>query len=263
MSFSDGADFPLDSFVGHEFEVRELPGKSGQCRDTTCQNAYFAVSENDDQVARVNPDFTVEFVDNKIKAGLQASDLIATCKIIAEKQMGQNKDNALEGFAECVKSGVSTALEEVQEEISFQASVRKDIAANLENYTCIDASLESTKDLETNTWADPKDGSKLTVHVKHSRPASRIHAIDNFIRPDECAAMEEAAIPSLHDATVADGKGGSRLSENRKAKQAGIKVPWDQPDHPISRISRRVYDVSASLCVDKNNSQMLSTPTAF
>lgn len=222
--------------------MRELPGKTGECRDDACQSANFVVSENDDQMARVNPDFTVEFVDNKIKAGMQASELIATCKAIADKQ----KHEALEGFAECVQAGVSTALEEVNEEIAFQAAVRKDIAANLENYTCIDASLESTKDLETKNWQDPVDGTNLVVHVKHSRPASRIHAIDNFIREDECAAMEAAAIQTLHDATVADGKGGSRLSENRKAKQAGIKVPWDQPDHPISRISRRVYDVSIS-----------------
>ena len=49
----NGAAFPLNSFVGHEFEVRELPSQStGLCNitgDETCHSGYFTVSENDDQ----------------------------------------------------------------------------------------------------------------------------------------------------------------------------------------------------------------------
>jgi hypothetical protein len=47
-----GASFPLNSFVGHEFELRELPSAtSGECKgeDKVCHTATFAVSENDDQ----------------------------------------------------------------------------------------------------------------------------------------------------------------------------------------------------------------------
>ena len=49
-----GADFALNSYMGHEFEVRELPSsKSGVCtqrsEDQTCGNGLFAVSENNDQ----------------------------------------------------------------------------------------------------------------------------------------------------------------------------------------------------------------------
>ena len=113
----------------------------------------------------------------------------------------------------------------------------------LENYTCLDDTLDSTPDVEVRTWAY-KEEPVRTVHVKHERPASRIHLIENFINEEECQAMEKAAQSSLHRATVADGKGGSRLSENRKAMQAGITVPWDEEadGHPIARLSRRVYD---------------------
>jgi len=48
----NGADFALDSFIGHEFEVRELPSKrTGLCKseDQVCRNGFFAVSENQDQ----------------------------------------------------------------------------------------------------------------------------------------------------------------------------------------------------------------------
>lgn len=113
----------------------------------------------------------------------------------------------------------------------------------LENYTCLDDSLESSPDVETRTWSHLEEAPR-TVHVKHERAASRIHLIENFIDEEECQSMAEAAQATLHHATVADGKGGSRLSENRKAMQAGIKVPWHQEadGHPIARLSRRVYD---------------------
>lgn len=48
----NGGDFSLDSYIGHEFEARELPSaKSGVCNrdDQTCGTGLFAVSENDEQ----------------------------------------------------------------------------------------------------------------------------------------------------------------------------------------------------------------------
>ncbi len=47
----NGAAFNLNSFVTHEFEVREIPGKSGKClgKDETCRVGYFTVNENSDQ----------------------------------------------------------------------------------------------------------------------------------------------------------------------------------------------------------------------
>ena len=58
-------------------------------------------------------------------------------------------------------------------------------------------------------------------------PVLKIHTIQNFISPEECEAMEESARPRLHDATVADDRGGSKLSESCKAKQAVIKEHWN------------------------------------
>lgn len=55
----NGATFTLNSFVGHEFQVTELPGKSGICKGesgaTTTSNTseclvnYFTVNDNHDQ----------------------------------------------------------------------------------------------------------------------------------------------------------------------------------------------------------------------
>jgi hypothetical protein len=48
----NGASFPLNSYIGHEFEVRELPSTTtGVCpsEDQTCRTALFPVSGNADQ----------------------------------------------------------------------------------------------------------------------------------------------------------------------------------------------------------------------
>jgi 2OG-Fe(II) oxygenase superfamily len=262
-----GADFPLDSYVGHEFEIREVPdGPNGECRhkdanntdDKSCRHTYITVSVNDEQVARITRAFEVEFVDNKIKAEMHASELIQLCQQKAKDTIGgsSNTDNTqliLDEMLRCVENGVSEALERVNEEIAFQASVRKDIAATLENYTCVDDALNSTADITSTVWTSPISTNKgadsrtsthrdYNVHIKHDRLASKIHVIEQFITPEECVAMEQLAAKTLHDATVADGKGGSQLSNHRKAKQAGIKVSWNKPKDPISQLSRRVYD---------------------
>jgi len=248
-----GAEFNLDSFVGHSFAVVELPVRNeNTCRkapDSICRETSFTVSENDNQFVIITEDFEANFVDNKIKARKEATTLVDECQAIARKTMESAEndqsivDQAMKDLVVCVEGGVASRLEEVNEEIGFQERVRKSIAEKLENYTCIDEKLESTEDVSTSTWID-KRGRRRTVHVKHDRPASQIHVIEYFISEEECKAMEDQANPKLHKATVADGRGGSRLSENRKAMQAGIKVPWDleaQGDH-IAQLSRRVYD---------------------
>lgn len=46
----NGASFNLNSFIGHEFEIRELPsGKTGICKDQTCRINVLAVTENSEQ----------------------------------------------------------------------------------------------------------------------------------------------------------------------------------------------------------------------
>jgi hypothetical protein len=221
-----GADFPLDSFVGHSFVAVELPSPDGVCHrapKAKCRESTFTVSENDDQHVRITEDIEAIFVDNKVKARQQATNLVGECEATARQTLAASSDpaivdQAMKDLVLCVQHGVAARLEEVNEEIAFQTSVRTSIASQLENYTCIDEKLDSTEDISTHMWM--QGGVRRTVHVKHDRPASRIHVIDNFISVEECIAMENAARPKLHKATVADGRGGSRLSENRKAMQA-------------------------------------------
>jgi hypothetical protein len=237
----------LDSYIGHEFVVREKPTRKQECANQTCRQAFFTVTPNDNQLVRLDINFEARVEDNQVKARQQATNIVKECQTVATRRMteaGVKADAVLQDLVACVERGVAQTLEVTQEEIAFQAGVRTTIAATLENYTCADDTLESTNDIDTTVWNSEKDGIQRLVHIKHERPASRIHVIEKFIDREECKAMEEAATATLHRATVADGKGGSRLSENRKAMQAGIKVDWSKEEagDPIARLSRRVYD---------------------
>jgi hypothetical protein len=150
--------------------------------------------------------------------------------------------DSIDSLTSCIEDSLVEELVVVNQEVSFQAKLRTGIAERLENYTCVDYSLDSSPDISSHEWVMP-DATRV-VHVKHDRPSSQIHVIENFINEDECVAMETEAALTLHRATVADGKGGSRVSANRKAMQAGITVNWDKEAEGdlIARLSRRVYD---------------------
>lgn len=247
-----GTEFALNSFVAHKFVARERPGKDGKCKNekNVCRHLFFEVSESDDQMFRITEEFEMDVIDTKIKAEQEAADIVSRCKAASKDLLDEAGDDkmalmvAMDEMTKCVEGRVTSSLEKINDEVAFQANVRRDIAAKLENYTCIDDTLNSTEDIDSDNWTSRRDGVKRKVHIKHERPASKIHVIENFIDKEECEAMEEAAKSSLHRATVADGKGGSQLSEHRKAMQAGINVDWtkEKDGDPIARLSRRVYD---------------------
>ena len=183
----------------------------------------------------------VEHTDSKTIANKSASKLLDECRTTAKKQLaaeGADASSILESLSECVQKGIASEIERANEEVSFQAEIRKKIADPWENYTCVDEGVNATEAKKETKWRG-KD-----VGIMIDRPASKIHTIQNFLTKEECQAVEDAAAPRLHDATVADGSGGSELSENRKAKQAGIKVHWNKEKDGdlIARLSRRVYD---------------------
>lgn len=239
-----GANFALNSYAGHAFQVRELPGKNSKVcagEGQTCRVDHFTVNRNQDQVIMIRDGVVVEHTDSKTIAAQSASNLLDECKSSAKSALTVDPSSAesiLDSLASCVQKGIATEIERANEEIAFQAKVRKDLAEAVENYTCADALVNTTEAMRTEYWKG------RPVHVYVDRPASKIHAIENFLTEEECRAVGEAAAPILHDATVADGSGGSKLSESRKAKQAGIKVHWEKEadGDPIARLSRRVYD---------------------
>lgn len=193
----------------------------------------------------IDENFEINHQDNKSVARESAKELIDDCEAEVTKNAEENGIGALEAIKElkkCVESGVALEVEKANEEISFQSGIRKKMAESFENYTCADYGLPTSEAEKETVW---DDGTMIhEVKILLDRPASKVHVIKKFISVEECIAMEDAARPKLHKATVADGKGGSELSPNRKAMQAGIKIPWhlEKDGNPLTTISRRVYD---------------------
>lgn len=249
----DGMHVPLKSFADHEFEIHEAGdcGTSAGGDSGVCRRTVFQVTPHDDQKVYLTTGFEAIVEDSTMKAKAQAGDVISHCHNQAKRQAKTNptpEEMALtmNSLLSCVEDRVARDLIQSHEEVAFQATVRKEMAAKLENYTCEDPDHPSSEPVREEIWSGSKDHQPRPVHVMHDRPASKIHIIEHFIDPEECEAMEQAAEPILHRATVADGSGGSKFSEHRKAMQAGIKVPWhlEAEGNPIARLSRRVYDYS-------------------
>jgi len=250
-----GASLPLGAYVGHSFQVNELydAGSHSICRENgqNCRSAEFTVNENWDQVFTILKSFVVEHTDDTtVVVAHENSDMLNFCKQKQILYLQQNSHKmspamattAIDDLVACVGNSIVTDFEEFNEEIAFHSEVRTAMGEALENYTCADEDSKDTKPHETRVWNHK--GANYTVNVMVERMNSKIHVVENFINEDECAAMEKAAKPYLHKATVADSDGGSQLSENRKALQAGIKVPWDKEakGNPIAVLSRRVFD---------------------
>jgi len=189
--------------------------------------------------------FEIRHQDNKSIARDSAEDLLNDCEAQVAEDIETEKYSAVEAIAalkKCVSSGVAVEVEKANEEISFQSQIRKKMAESFENYTCADYDLATSESEEDTTW--DYDGVSRDVHILLDRATSKVHVVEDFISVEECTAMEDQARPKLHKATVADGKGGSELSPNRKALQAGIKIPWDleKDGNRLTTLSRRVYD---------------------
>lgn len=196
------------------------------------------------KVVSVKEGLQVEHTGDVDAQSSESTSIIEECKKIAASRLVLEADSGkvLEDLSTCVESGIARLLERKNEDIALESRTRKDIADKLENYTCADNSLPTTRAKEVRTWEH--NGTIREVHVLHERPASKIHVLKNFISHEECDAIQMVAKPNLHRGTVADGAGGSRLSDHRKAWQAGIKIPWEKEDEGdlIARVTRRLYD---------------------
>lgn len=151
--------------------------------------------------------------------------------------------STLTDYALCVESNLTRELQQKFDESDFQfEALEQGFAFEYDDYTCADFDLPTSSTIRNETWSNKE--KLYQVGILHERPRSQIHIIPDFITEEECRAFEEASLDDLHVAVVADGKGGSEYTADRKAMQAGIAVPWDKENegHPITTLSRRVFD---------------------
>jgi hypothetical protein len=235
-----GERLALDSFVNHTFLIRyQTNATAASCSEVgTCAAApptYVTVTEEQEQVIVVKEGLRVE---KEQPIPTESSTLVRLCR---KQALDSTKDPtvALHALTTCLEDKLGVILQEKNAELAFQADLRTSMSATAENYTCADQSRETTTPKQVRDWTH--EGVTRHAQILHERPSSQIHVILDFISPQECEALVEVAAPTLHRGTVADGKGGSRLSENRKAWQAGVKVDWST-DNAIAAVSRRLFD---------------------
>lgn len=260
-----GQTLELNSFVNHTFLVKEfLAGEPDECkadppkyksptRSPLCRppsEAYITVNDNDDQVIHILKDMEIKTEDSQSKAREITSSITSACQEEVTKHLSETLDRqmmdsaqVLDAFVKCAQPLVVNKLEEAHKESKVQAMMRMEMGAQWEEYTCKDFDLPTTAPKSIHYWQDD-DGKEHEVGVLLDRDEAKIHYVKNFITPEECKAIEAAAAPSLHKATVADGAGGSQLVKSRKALQAGVRVPWEREGDgdPIAAVSRRLYD---------------------
>jgi hypothetical protein len=235
-----GERLALDSFVNHTFLIwYPTNATAAPCSEVgTCSVAsptYVTVTEEREQVIVVKEDLRVE---KEQPIPTESSELVRLCR---KQALDSTKDPtaALQVLTTCLENKLGAILQEKYAELAFQADLRTSMSAIAENYTCADQTRETTTPKQVREWTH--EGVTRQTQILHERPSSQIHVVLDFISPQECEAIGEAAASTLHRGTVADGKGGSRLSENRKAWQAGVKVDWST-ENAIAAVSRRLFD---------------------
>lgn len=263
-ALTNGESMRLNTFSGHVFEGVEVGGST--------KTRVLVPSDMGDCVASIDSSFEVtytplhlpeEAVPPKVsppgQAGQNDEEFIEVPALPLPKELKfdpvprgeclklvnlEDPVSVLDDLVACVQSNVTHELLRSKEHLVYQQQAAKNHAQFFENYTCADHGMPTSPAIRTEVWKSPHDQGEYPVKVLHERPSSKIHVVSNFISQEECDAMEEAARPILHKATVADGKGGSTLSPNRKAMQAGITVPWakEKDGDLIAKLSRRVYD---------------------
>jgi hypothetical protein len=243
-SLVSGQSTVFNSFINHTF-VLHGEECDAENENEFCPVRFITVGDNEGQVARIQRGLTVSFSKNEVKSiASEGSDLVLECKEQARDSInaGTTPEKAMNDLAICLEEKAGMAFQNKNNEISLESQSRLAISAKLENYTCADPDRESSTPIETRKWTH--DNVTHDVLVMHNRQASQIHVLEDFISDEECEAIKEAAAPKLHRGTVADGSGGHKLSDHRKAWQAGVRVPWEneREGDPIARVVRRLYD---------------------
>jgi hypothetical protein len=196
-------------------------------------------------VAVVKRGLEVDYEDTLTKSRDQVYGATEDCKQQAHQDLkaGNDAQEVMGELVSCLEDEATSIFQKKNEEIVFETEIRLTISAQLENHTCAESDKQSSEPVEIRTWTH-KDEVAREMFVMHDRPASQIHVLNNFISEEECQAIEEAAKPKLHRGTVADGKGGHKLSEHRKAFQAALRVPWklETEGNLIAQVVRRIYD---------------------
>lgn len=186
-----GSDTSISSYIGHEFEIRELPSKkTGRCVYDECRKARFKVNDQENQQIIVDKDYVVTHEDDRQRAVSSARTLYEKCKSSAD---GLSLVEAIEAIAVCMEAQVNATLAVQEEERDFQFALREEMARDLIPYACGDVNFTKGQETHNQSWHYKDGGDKYTeydLRMMHERPTSVIFVVDNFATKEDCHALK-------------------------------------------------------------------------
>jgi len=214
-----GAETNINSYLGHEFEVQEVPSKkTGHCKgpDNTCRKGQFKVNPNDEQLVVLEEGLErIVHTDNVTKARDQAKRVLQECKAGAIEQFDdQDPDANMIALLSCLDTSIEEAVKEKKNEIEFQENLRMNMGSKLAGYSCVDPNVTMSEISENKTWTDPSHKRQKAMML-FDKPTIKIVYVKDFATQAECKHVEEA-VGTLVDVNGEDGL---------YAKKGSIPVP--------------------------------------
>ncbi len=130
-------------------------------------------------VIHILEDMKVEVKANSNKALETTNSITSTCQMkvspMIKTSAAINPIDAIDAFVSCAKPLVANEIEEVNQKIKEQASLRTDLAGEWEDYTCADFNLPTTTPNKMSSWN--YRGKEHAVGVLLDRNRAKIHYV--------------------------------------------------------------------------------------
>eukprot|EP00536_Pseudo-nitzschia_multiseries_P010024 jgi/Psemu1/24785/gm1.24785_g len=194
---SYGAEKSISSFIGHQFEAREIPSKhTNECVFAECRKVRFKVSERQEQKVMINPDFSVSVFDDRTKAYSKADDMFSSCQDQVKAETSDPLES-IELLTKCMQDQLNQKFDTDRQERTFQTELHRNIAADLVSFACGDVNRTDSFEITNTTWnyEDEDENGKIvkephTVRHLHKYHASEIISVDEFASKEACRAMK-------------------------------------------------------------------------
>lgn len=202
---SYGADKSISSYVGHTFEIRELPSKKTEaCIFDECRKVRYTVRDRQEQKIVINKDFTLTVIDERQKAYQKADEMYSRCKEKADAVV--DPLGSIELLTNCMQEEMTQKINVNKEERSFQSKIHRKMVADLVPFECGDVNKTDSREIMNTTWSyyDSNDESNkdYTVRTLHELPTSKIVVVDDFIAEGTCNILKSSR------QEISDGKIG-------------------------------------------------------
>ena len=189
-----GTESAINSYVGHEFEIQELPKKTtGLCvgENDMCRRARFVVTSNEDQRFIIEKDITITYEDARSRAMEKAKKVSQECPMPQPSEAGEMAD--LDKWAECLQQQINATLDASREEIEFQAGVRKDMGRKLVNYACNDEEFPASTSTYNQTLNLGLGTRNPQMKYLFQSETSKVVLIEGFVARSQCKWLKETA----------------------------------------------------------------------